>query len=193
MSTSSSRRPRRSAGDDYDALVIGNQGSHFSGGADLKMMVDRSQAGDFDAIDATLRYVQKVSMALKYSPIPVVAAPFGRVLGGGLEICLHCDRVQADADVSMGLVETGVGLMPVRRRHQGSRCIRTMDVAQGRRPGRGPTCMPTFEAIAQAKTTGSAWEAFDLNYLRQGDGVTMNRESVIYAAKQVALGMLEAG
>ena len=100
------------AGRDYDALVIGNQGSHFSGGADLKMMADRIQAGDFAAIDATLRYVQKVTMALKYSPIPVVAAPFGRVLGGGLEVCLHCDRIQAEADVSMGLVETSVGLIP---------------------------------------------------------------------------------
>jgi 3-hydroxyacyl-CoA dehydrogenase len=179
------------AGRDYDALVIGHQGSHFSGGADLKVMADRVQAGDFDAIDATLRYVQKVSMALKYSPIPVVAAPFGRVLGGGLEICLHCDRIQSDADVSMGLVETGVGLIPSAGGIKES-LLRAMEVLKGV-TWPFPNLMPTFEALAQAKITGSAWEAFDWNYMRKGDGVTMNRESVIYAAKQVALGMLEAG
>ena len=179
------------AGDAYDALVIGNQGSHFSGGADIKMMADRIRAGEFDAIEATLRYVQKVSMALKYSPIPVVAAPFGRVLGGGLEICLHCDRIQADADVNMGLVEAGVGLVPSAGGIKES-LIRAMDVLRGV-AWPFPNLMTTFEALAQAKITGSAWEAFDWNYMRRGDGVTMNRESVIYAAKRTALGMLEAG
>ncbi len=179
------------AGTDFDALVIGNQGSHFSGGADLKVMVERIQAEDWAAIDATLRYVQKVSMAVKYAPIPVVAAPFGRVLGGGLEICLHCDRVQADADVSMGLVETSVGLIPSAGGIKES-LLRTMELAKGV-VWPFPNLMPTFDALAQAKTSGSAWEAFDMNYLRRGDGVTMNRESVIYAAKQVALGMLLAG
>jgi 3-hydroxyacyl-CoA dehydrogenase len=179
------------AGRDFDALVIGNQGSHFSGGADLKMMADRIHAGDFEAIDATLRYVQKVSMALKYSPIPVVAAPFGRVLGGGLEVCLHCDRIQADADVNMGLVETGVGLIPAAGGIKES-LLRAMDVLKGV-SWPFPNLMPTFEAIAQAKTSGSAWDAFDMNYMRRGDGVTMNRDSVIYVAKQTALGLLDAG
>ena len=179
------------AGRDYDALVIGHQGPHFSGGADMKYMADRINAGDFDAIDATIRYVQKTSMALKYSPIPVVAAPFGRVLGGGLEICLHCDRIQAQADVAMGLVETSVGLIPSAGGIKES-LIRGMDVLKGV-VWPWPNLMPAFEALAQAKVTGSAWEAFDLNYMRKGDGVTMNREGVIYAAKQVALGMLGAG
>jgi 3-hydroxyacyl-CoA dehydrogenase len=179
------------AGRDYDALVIGHQGSHFSGGADLKLMADQIQAGDFDAIDATLRYVQKVSMALKYSPTPVVAAPFGRVLGGGLEICLHCDRIQADADVSMGLVESSVGLIPSAGGIKES-LIRAMDVLKNV-VWPWPNLVSTFEALTQAKTTGSAWDGFDMNYMRKGDGVTMNRESVIYAAKQVALRMLEAG
>jgi 3-hydroxyacyl-CoA dehydrogenase len=179
------------AGTDFDALVIGNQGSHFSGGADLKMMADRIQAEDWAAIDATLRYVQKVSMAVKYAPIPVVAAPFGRVLGGGLEICLHCDRVQADTDVNMGLVETSVGLIPSAGGIKES-LLRAMELAKGV-VWPFPNLMPTFEALAQAKTSGSAWEAFDMNYLRRGDGVTMNRQSVIFAAKQTALGMLGAG
>jgi 3-hydroxyacyl-CoA dehydrogenase len=179
------------AGRDYDALVIGNQGSNFSGGADLKMMADRIQAGEFAAIDATLRYVQKVTMALKYSPIPVVAAPFGRVLGGGVEVCLHSDRIQAEANVSMGLVETSVGLIPGAGGIKES-LLRAMEVLKGV-TWPFPYLMTTFDAIVQAKTTSSAWEAFDMNYMRRGDGVTMNRESVIYAAKRTALQMLDTG
>ena len=179
------------AGGVYDALVIGNQGAHFSAGADLKVMLDKIAAEDWDGIDRLVRTAQRVSMAIKYSPIPIVAAPFGRVLGGGLEVCLHCHRVQADADVAMGLVETSVGLVPAAGGMKEA-VLRTMAPAQGvawqyfimRR---------SFDAIAQAKVSSSAWEAFDLGYLRPGDGVTMNRESLIYAAKQVALSMVETG
>ena len=179
------------AGGAYDALVIGNQGSHFSAGADLKLMLDKITAEDWDGIDHLVRTAQRVSMAIKYAPIPIVAAPFGRVLGGGLEVCLHCHRVQADADVAMGLVETGVGLVPAAGGMKEA-VLRTMAPAQGvtwqyfimRR---------SFDAITQAKVSSSAWEAFDLGYLRPGDGVTMNRDSLIYAAKQVALSMVETG
>ena len=179
------------AGDVYDALVIGNQGTHFSAGADIKMMVDKIAAEDWDGIDHLIRTAQRVSMAIKYAPIPIVAAPFGRVLGGGLEVCLHCHRVQAHADVAMGLVETGVGLVPAAGGMKEA-VFRTMAPAQGvtwqffimRR---------SFDAINQGKITSSAWEAFDLGYLRPGDGVTMNRDSLIYAAKQVALGLVETG
>jgi len=128
---------------------------------------------------------------MKYAPIPIVAAPFGRVLGGGVEVCLHCHRVQAHADVNMGLVETSVGLVPSAGGMKEA-VFRTMAPAQG-------VSWPyfimqrSFLAITMAKTSSSAWEAFDLGYLRPGDGVTMNRESLIYAAKHVALGMLEAG
>ena len=179
------------AGDAYDALVIGNQGSHFSAGADIKMMVDKVAAKDWDGIEYLIRTAQRVSMAIKYAPIPIVAAPFGRVLGGGLEVCLHAHRVQADADVNMGLVETGVGLVPAAGGMKEA-VVRTMACAQG--VGWQYKIMRrSFDAIAQAKSSSSAWEAFDLGYLRQGDGVTMNRESLVYAAKQAALGMLEAG
>jgi 3-hydroxyacyl-CoA dehydrogenase len=179
------------AGGAYDALVIGNEGAHFSGGADLSMMLDKIQREDWDAIDATLRNVQRASMKMKYAPIPIVAAPFGRVLGGGVEICLHSHRVQAHADVNMGLVETGVGLVPSGGGMKEA-VFRTMAPAQG---VNWPhfIMQRSFLAITMAKTSGSAWEAFDLGYLRPCDGVTMNRESLIYAAKQVALEMLETG
>jgi 3-hydroxyacyl-CoA dehydrogenase len=91
----------------------------------------------------------------------------------------------------MGLVETSVGLIPSAGGIKES-LFRAMDVLRGV-SWPFPNLMPTFEALAQAKTSGSAWDAFDMNYLRRGDGVTMNRESVIYAAKQTALRMLEAG
>ncbi len=179
------------AGSAYDALVIGNQGSHFSAGADLKMMLDKILTEDWAGIEATLRTVQRASMGLKYAPIPVVAAPFGRVLGGGLEFCLHCHRVQANADVAMGLVEMGVGLVPSGGGVKEA-VFRAMAPAQGV-TWAFPTMMRSFDAISQAKVSSSAWEAFDLGYLRPGDGVTMNRESLIYAAKQTALSMLETG
>lgn len=179
------------AGGAYDALVIGNQGAHFSGGADLQMMVDKIAAKDWDGIDATLRAAQRASMAMKYAAIPIVAAPFGRVLGGGLEVCLHAHRIQADAEASMGLVETGVGLVPSAGGIKES-LVRAMAHAKGMAV-LGPVVAKPFDAISQAKTSRSAWEAFDLGYLREGDGVTMNRESLIYAAKHAALAMLEAG
>jgi 3-hydroxyacyl-CoA dehydrogenase len=181
----------REAGDAYDALVIGNQGPYFSAGADIKLLVDKVAAEDWDGIDYLTRTAQRVSMVIKHAPIPVVAAPFGRVLGGGLELCLHCHRVQADAEVAMGLVETGVGLVPAGGGMKEA-VLRTMAPAQG-------VAWPyfimqrSFLAITMAKTSSSAWDAFDLGYLRPGDGVTMNRESLVYAAKQTALAMLETG
>jgi 3-hydroxyacyl-CoA dehydrogenase len=179
------------AGDTYDALVIGNQGSNFGAGADLRMILDLITAEDWEGIDASLRAAQRASMAMKYAPIPIVAAPHGRVLGGGLEVCLHCHRVQAHADVNMGLVETSVGLVPAAGGMK-EMVLRTMAPAQG-------VTWPyfimrrSFDAVSQAKVSSSAWEAFDLGYLRPGDGVTMNRDGLIYAAKQVALSMLETG
>ena len=179
------------AGTAYDALVIGNQGSHFSAGADLKLMVDKIAAEDWEGIDYLVRTAQRVSLAIKYAPLPIVAAPFGRVLGGGLEICLHAHRVQADFDVAMGLVETSVGLVPAAGGMKEA-VVRTMANLQGVGWPYKPMCR-SFDAIAQAKVSSSAWEAFDLGYLRPGDGVTMNRESLVYAAKQVALSLVETG
>ena len=179
------------AGDAYDALVIGNQGANFSAGADIKLMLDKIQAEDWDGIDHLVRTAQRTSMAMKYAAIPIVAAPFGKVLGGGLEICLHCHRVQAHADVSMGLVETGVGLVPAAGGMKEA-VFRTMAPAQGVNWA-WFIMQRSFQAITMAKISSSAWDAFDLGYLRPGDGVTMNREGLIHAAKHVALGMVESG
>jgi 3-hydroxyacyl-CoA dehydrogenase len=179
------------AGSDYDALVIGNQGTMFSAGADLAAMLDRAKRQDWTAIDGTLRHAQSVMMALKYAPVPIVAASFGKVLGGGLELCLHTRRMQAAHETSMGLVETTVGVIPGAG---GSKeiLLRAM-AAAGLRQADLPVLRRAFEIIAMAKTSGSAWEAFDLLFLRPGDGVTMNRDGLLHAAKQSALALLACG
>ncbi|MBI5439772.1 MAG: 3-hydroxyacyl-CoA dehydrogenase/enoyl-CoA hydratase family protein [Deltaproteobacteria bacterium] len=177
------------AGSAYRALVLGNQGAFFSAGANLAAMADKIVRQDWEAIDRTIRTAQRAMMALKRSPIPVVAAPFGKVLGGGLEVCLHCHRVQASHETNMGLVELGVGLLPAAGGTK-ELLLRRTARAEGFPLG---AAQRAFEVISQAKVSGSAWEAFDLGYLREGDGVTMNREHLIYAAKRTALGMLESG
>ncbi len=95
-----------------EALVIGNQGEHFSAGANLMMVLLAAQEGEWDDLDLAVRRFQQANMALKYAPKPVVAAPFGMTLGGGCEVALHAARVQASAETYMGLVEVGVGLIP---------------------------------------------------------------------------------
>ena len=155
------------------------------------MMVEKIEAEDWDGIDATLKAAQRASMAIKYSPVPVVAAPFGRVLGGGLEVCLHCARVQAHTDVSMGLVETSVGLVPAAGGIK-EIVLRAMAAHAGEAI-LFPILRKPWEAITMAKTSRSALDAAEMGYLRGGDGITMNRESVIYAAKQVARALADAG
>jgi len=179
------------AGSDYDALVIGNQGTMFSAGADLAAMLDRARRQDWAAIDSTLSRAQRAMMALKYAPIPIVAAPFGKVLGGGLEVCLHTHRMQAAHETNMGLVETSVGVIPGAGGNK-EVLLRAM-AAAGVRQADLPVLRRAFDIIAMAKTGGSAWEAFDLLFLRPGDGVTMNRDGLLQAAKQSALALLACG
>ncbi len=181
------------AGSDFDALVIGNQGENFSVGANLMLVLFEALEGNLPEIDAMVRTFQKATMALKYAPVPVVAAPFGRVLGGGTEICLHAHRLQASHETYMGLVEVGVGLVPA-----GGGTKEMLLRAMARYPGgTGADPLPfvrgAFETIGMAKVSLSAAEAFDLGFLRGGDGVTMNPEQLITAAKRSALDLLETG
>ena len=115
--------------------MIGNQGRMFSAGADLPPCSSGRKRQDWTAIDATLRRAQGVMMALKYAPVPIVAAPFGKVLGGGLEVVLHIHRVQAALETTMGLVETSVGVIP------GAGASRRCCCGPCARPAKlGPTC-----------------------------------------------------
>ena len=163
----------------FDAMVIGNQGENFSVGANLMMVLMAAQDGDWDELDEAIRAYQQLNMALKYAPKPVVAAPFGMSLGGGCETPLHCTRVQASAELYMGLVEVGVGLIP-----GGGGCKEML--------ARSRDIKKTFEQIAFAKTSASAAEARQFGYLREGDGISMNRERLIDDAKRLAISLVSS-
>ncbi|MCS6952605.1 MAG: 3-hydroxyacyl-CoA dehydrogenase/enoyl-CoA hydratase family protein [Bryobacteraceae bacterium] len=160
----------------FQALVIANQGELFSAGANLMLVLMAVQEGDWESLDLAVRRFQQANLALKYSPKPVVAAPFGRTLGGGAEIVLHCARVQASAELYMGLVETGVGLIPA---GGGSKemLLRLEDPQKA------------FELIGLAKISSSAEEARQLGLLRETDGISMNPDRLIGDAKALALAL----
>ena len=160
----------------WEGLVIGNQGENFSVGANLMLVLLAAQEGEWEDLDAAVRRFQKANMALKYAPKPVVAAPFGMALGGGCEVALHAARVQASAETYMGLVETGVGLIPA-----GGGCKEMLL--------RLASAKTAFERIGYAKVSTSAADARDLGLLRSADAVSMNRERLLADAKAAVLAM----
>jgi 3-hydroxyacyl-CoA dehydrogenase len=145
-------------------------------GANLMMVLLTAQEGERDDLDAAVRQFQGTMMALKYAPRPVVAAPFGMALGGGLEVVLHAGRVQASAESYMGLVEVGVGVIPA-----GGGC-KEMLLRLGD-PKRA------FDLIGFAKVSESAAQAREFGFLRGADGISMNRERLLADAKAAALAM----
>jgi 3-hydroxyacyl-CoA dehydrogenase len=173
----------------YKALVVYNEGSNFSVGANIGIALFAANAAVWPMIEDTVTKGQQTYRKLKHSAFPVVAAPSGMALGGGCEICLNADAIQAHAETYMGLVEVGVGLIPA---WTGSTELLTRWVQRKDRPG-GP--MPpigqTFETIGMAKVAKSAAEAKDLLFLRPGDGITMNRDRLLADAKAKALAMVE--
>jgi len=161
----------------FDAMVIGNQGDQFSAGANLMMILLAAQEGEWDELDLTVRRFQQMNMALKYAPKPVVAAPFGQTFGGGCEIALHAARMQASAELYMGLVEVAVGVIPA-----GGGCKELL--ARLKDPRK------VFELIGYAKVSTSAEDARGLGLLHRVDGVSMNPERLIGDAKALALSMV---
>ena len=160
----------------FAAMVIGNQGENFSVGANLLLVLLAAQEQEWDDLDAAVRRFQQVNMAIKYAPSPVVAAPFGMALGGGCEIALHTARLQASAELYMGLVEVGVGLIPA-----GGGCKEMLL--------RHHDPQKAFEQIGFAKVSGSAAEARQMGFLRDSDQVSMNPERLILDAKALALSL----
>lgn len=177
----------------FDAMVIANQATNFSVGANLMLVLVAAQEQEWDEIHLAVRQFQNVNLALKYAAKPVVAAPQGMALGGGCEICLHTPKVQATAEAYMGLVETGVGLIP------GGGGTKEMLIRASEHANTGEdldlfhALKPVFENIALAKVGTSAEESRNLGYLRRGDGITMNRDRLVYDAKQIALAMARSG
>jgi 3-hydroxyacyl-CoA dehydrogenase len=185
-------------GDGFDAFVITNDADNFSVGANVMLLLMSVQEEEWDEVDLAIRQFQGMTQAIKFSPKPVVVAPFGLCLGGGTEITLHAAARQPHAELYAGLVEVGVGLLP-----GGGGCkemlLRAVDSAAAIRPGRGESIelmeamKKAFETIATGKVATSAHEARSLGFLHESDNITMNRERVLADAKARALELVRAG
>ena len=192
-------------GEGFDAFVITNDAANFSVGANLMLLLMSAQEEEWDDVDLMVRQFQGMTQAIKFSPKPVVVSPFGMTLGGGAEITLHAPARQPHAELYIGLVEVGVGLLP-----GGGGCkemlLRAVDNASTLRRGSRTssagiaesvelleTMKKSFEIIATAKVATSAHEARGVGFLSDSDRITMNRERVLADAKARALELVRAG
>ena len=177
------------AAKDFKALVIYNEGSNFSVGANIGLALFAANVAVWPMVEDLVAKGQKIYRKLKHAVFPVVAAPSGMALGGGCEVCLNASAVQAHAETYMGLVEVGVGVIPA---WTGSTELLTRSVQNPKRPrGPMPPLAQTFETIGMAKVAKSAFEARELLFLREGDGITMNRDRLLADAKERALAMVD--
>ena len=169
----------------YRGLVIHNEGDNFSVGANIGLLLIAMRLRAWFAVSAMQRHGQKVFTRLKHAPFPVVSAPSGMALGGGCEVLLHCSAVQAHAETYAGLVEVGVGIVPG---WGGCKELLLRNRA-GKTPPFGPmpAVIKAFETIAMARVAKSAAEARELGFLRQSDGITMNRDRLLADAKAMVL------
>jgi 3-hydroxyacyl-CoA dehydrogenase len=186
-------------GDPFESFVITGDAANFSVGANLMMLMLAVQEEEWDEVDLAIKQFQGMTQAIKFCTRPVVAAPFGMCLGGGTEISLHSAARQPHAELYMGLVEVGVGLLP-----GGGGCkemlLRAIDNARAIRPdGRAESVelmegmKRIFEIIGTAKVSTSADEARDYGFLSDGDLISMNRERVLRDAKERAMDLARAG
>jgi 3-hydroxyacyl-CoA dehydrogenase len=177
------------AGRDYRALVLGNDDARaFSAGADLSFILKMIDSGGVEALGRYIDRGQKLFLAMKYLPVPVVAAAHGFALGGGCEFMLHADAVIAHAELNAGLPETKVGLIPA----WGGCTQLLLRASRGVGP-KGPLASTTtaFETIQSAGVSSSVFQARAMNLLRDSDGTVMHRKQLVPAAKDRALSMIE--
>ena len=180
---------RELPGRGFKALVIHNEGSNFSVGVNIALLLYGAKLKLWPAIRWLLKRGQDAFQKLRFAPFPVVGAPSGMALGGGCEVLLHCDAVEAHAETYIGLVEAGVGVVPG---WGGCKELLGRWTLNKDRPGGPmPPVMKAFETIAMAEVAKSAMEARDFLFLRPGDGIVMNRDRVLAAAKARALEMAE--
>src|SRR6202011_4183266 len=178
---------------DFDAMVIANQATNFSVGANLMLVLVAAQEQEWDELHMAVKQFQNVNLAIKYAPKRVVAAPQGLALGGGCEIGLHATRIHAAAEAYIGLVETGVGLIP------GGGGTKEMLIRANEHAAAGEdldlfhALKPIFENIATAKVSTSGEEARSLGYLRRSDLIAMNRDRQVADAKATALALVREG
>ena len=178
----------------FVGLVVGNQGQNFSVGANLMLVLLGAQEEDWDELDLGIRAFQQATMSLRYSPKPVVVAPFQMTFGGGCEMTLHADRARASAETYIGLVEVGVGLIPAGAGTK-EMLVRALDsIPQGvTEADPFPFVKRAFETIAMAKVATSAEEARGYGFLREEDSYSMNADRLIADAKQEVLSLAAAG
>jgi 3-hydroxyacyl-CoA dehydrogenase len=173
----------------FKGLVVGNQGGNFSAGANIMMLLLAAQEEEWDDINMVVSALQRTVMRMRYSPRPVVTAPYGLTLGGGCEIAMHGNRVQAAAETYIGLVEVGVGLIPAGGGTK-EMTMRAMDAAAAV-PDADPLAFlkKTFEMIGMGKVATSAQEARAWGFLRDVDSISMNGDRLIADAKQEVLNL----
>jgi 3-hydroxyacyl-CoA dehydrogenase len=173
----------------HKAMVIYNEASHFSVGADINGFVDLIEQKNWSEAEKIVAKGQSTFLALKRSPFPVVAAPFGMALGGGCEMVLYANAIQAHVESYLGLVEAGVGLIP-----GWGGCTAMLErysVSKRLPKGPMPVVNAAFETISMAKVSGSAFDAKDIGFLRPDDGITFNRDRLLADAKAKALELAE--
>lgn len=176
----------------YKALIISNEGENFSAGANIGLVFMLAVEQEFEELDMVVRTFQNTMLKLKYASVPVIAAPHGMTLGGGCEVCMHCDKVIAHTETYMGLVELGVGVIPAgggtkEFAYRLSNELTVDDIRINR-------FRDKFLSIGQAKVSTSAYEAFELGYLRKEvDEVIVSRKHQLSYAKKSALLMCEKG
>ncbi|MBV9711759.1 MAG: 3-hydroxyacyl-CoA dehydrogenase/enoyl-CoA hydratase family protein [Ktedonobacteraceae bacterium] len=179
----------------FRALVVGNEADDFSAGANVLLVLMGARSGEWKQIEGAINGLQQAHQLLKYSPIPVVAAPRGRALGGGCEVIMHCNHTRALAESYIGLVEVGVGLIPA-----GGGCKELLlrqgadlEIQKaGKTGGSFTPVRKAFETIAVATVSTSAVEAQELRFLRKTDAITVNRDLLLRDAKADALKLAEA-
>jgi 3-hydroxyacyl-CoA dehydrogenase len=192
-------RPDSDSVRNFRAFVISSDSENFSVGANLMQLLLSAQEGEWDEIDAAVRAFQQMNGAIKFCPRPVVVAPFGFCFGGGAEMALHAVRRQVHAELYMGLVETGVGLIPGGGgcKEMTLRAVNTAAVFRDSARGDSVELMEAlrrnFETIAMAKVSSSALEARRFGFLSGGDRITMNRERLLLNAKELARDVADAG
>ncbi len=169
-------------------LVIGNHGKVFSAGANLAKIAAAIKAGNFDEIERIIRGFHASLMGVKYSHVPVVAAPFNMALGGGCEVALHADSINAHAETYMGLVEIGVGLLPAGGGTK-EMALRAIEMSAPYRADISPFIGKLFNNIVMAKVSGSAAELTGMGMMRASDAISMDIDSLIADAKQKVLAL----
>jgi len=178
---------------DFRAMVIANEGEHFCVGANLFLVVMAATQGEWGQIRSMVQGYQGATQRVKYASVPVVAAPYGMTLGGGLEVCFGCDAVQAAAETYAGLVEVAVGLIPGGAGTMNMLWRALETIPEGTTVNTYDVVTNVFKNIALAKVATSADEAKHFGYFRKTDGVSFDRARQLFEAKRRAIGLSEAG